>query len=401
MDHLVSIFLVLAAGLPVVFLLAKSRWLLWPVLLAFLSRIATAILHRYIVPLPQGSADALAFDRVAVDWATQYGCTGFFEHYNSSASYVYSSIIATIYACVDYVPFSVQVINVLMGIYGVIFLALATKEVWGEHYAKRVGVILALFPFLVIFSSVGLRETFIFLGFSSGIYFLVLFHGDRGGRFLALSILMFQFSALFHGAMALATSALFLGLSLKPLLRPNKTKQQFGFALIAFLTMMALVVLGAIYAYTNLSLHKLGSLEQLDVDQIADIAASRSRGSAAYLSGFQINSFTDFVIQSPIRLLYFLFSPFPWNISHPLHVMGFFDGVFYIFIFYWCFKYRRKVFEHPATLQVLIIVLVLAFAFSFGTSNFGTATRHRAKFALAVLVIVAPCFYSSFRKRAN
>ncbi|OJS99857.1 hypothetical protein [Marinobacter nauticus] len=401
MDHLVSIFLILAAGLPIAFLSAINRWIFLPVLLAFSSRVATAILHRYVVPLPQGSADALAFDRVAISWASQYGCTGFFEHYNPSASYVYSSVIATIYACVDYVPFSVQIINVLMGVYGIIFLVFATKEVWGERYARRVGVILALFPFLIIFSSVGLRETFIFLGFSLGIYFLVLFHNSRGIIFFILSVIMFQFSALFHGAMALAIGALFLGLSWKPLMKPNKTKQQFGLALIAFLTMMALMVFGAIYAYANLSLHKLGSLEQLDVDQIANIAASRSQGSAAYLSGFQINSFTDFVIQSPIRLVYFLFSPFPWNISHPLHLMGLFDGLFYMFVFYLCFKYRKRVFEHPATLQILIIVLVLAFAFSFGTSNFGTATRHRAKFALAMLVIVAPCFYSSFRKRSN
>lgn len=401
MDYLVSLLLILIASLPVIFLVVKRNWLLWPVVLAFSSRIGTAFLHRYIFPLPQGSADAITFDRVAVNWANQYGCMGFFEHYNPSASYVYSSIIATLYSCVGYVPFTVQVINVLMGVYGIIFLVLATKEVWGGQYAKRIGLVLALFPFLIIFSSVGLRETFIFFGFSLGIYFLVLFHSSKGNVFLILSIFMFQFSALFHGAMALAVGALFLGLTVKPLIKSNKTKQQLGIALLAFMAMIVLFVSGMIYSYNNLSLHKLGSIEQLDIGQIADIAESRSKGSAAYLSGFQINSLADFVIQSPIRLFYFLFSPFPWDISHPLHLIGFFDGVFYIFIFYWCFKYRRKIFEHPATLQVLIIVLVLAFVFSFGTSNFGTATRHRAKFALAMLVIVAPCFYSSFRKRTN
>lgn len=401
MDHLFSLFLVSAGGIALVLVIIKFRWLFWPILLALFFRIGTALIHRYVFPLPQGSADALVFDRVALNWADKYGCLGFFEHYDPSASYVYSSVVATIYACVDYVPFSIQIINALFGVYGIIFLALASKEIWGAYYARRVALVLAIFPFLIIFSSVGLREAFIFFGFSGGVYYLTLFHSSKGRVYIIFSIIMFQFAALFHGAMALAIGAVVLGLTVKPMAQPHQTRQQFGIAFASFLVMLVIIVVGSFYSYSQLSIHKLGELEELSIGQIADIAASRSRGDAAYLSGLSINSFMDFVLQSPLRVFYFLFSPFPWNLSNPLHLIGFFDGVFYLTIFYWCFKYRNVVFRHPAAMQILILVLVLAFAFSFGTSNFGTATRHRAKFVLAILVVAAPCLFSDFRKSSR
>ncbi|MFV8570537.1 hypothetical protein ACNQ6O_04910 [Marinobacter sp. SBS5] len=398
MDLFIAFFLVLFAFFAVSPVLLGSRWAVLPIAFAFGARISAAIFHRYVQPLPEGSSDALVFDRVAVAWATEYGCSGFFDHFNPSASYVYSSLMAVAYSCIDYVPFSVQVLNVLVGVFGVIFLMSATKTVWGIKYAKRVGYVLAFFPFLVMLSAVGLRESFIFSLFSLGIFSFVKYSYGKGNSWLILCLVSFGLSSLFHGAMALAIGGVFMGIMLKPMLAPIQTKQQFGFNIVLFLVMLAIFCLGMVYVYSQVSLHKLGSLDELDVDQISAVVSSRTKGNAAYLTGLEMNGLFDFLWQIPIRMFYFLFSPFPWNISSPAHVLGMLDGVFYIVISAMCFKYRKEIFNNPVLLQVLLILLLMSLAFSFGTSNFGTAIRHRAKFYLCMLIIVAPCFFGGWRR---
>src|SRR5690554_1236557 len=400
MDHFIAIFLILCSVAAFSVLVAGNRWLLMPAALSFGARFFAAVFHRYIYPLPEGSSDALVFDRVALGWAREYGCYGFFEHFNPSASYVYSSLMALAYSCIDYIPFSVQVLNVLLGVFGIIFLMFATKVVWGVREARRVGYILALFPFLVMLSAVGLRESFIFSFFSLGILSFVMYSYGRGIGWLALSVFAFLFSSLFHGAMALAIGGVFMGMLMKPLLVPAKTTQQFGFHLVLFLLMFVIFCLAMAYIYFQVSLHKIGSLEELDVDQISSIVSSRTRGSAAYLTSLQISGVFDFVWQIPLRMFYFLFSPFPWNISSPAHILGLLDGVFYIVMSFMCFKYRKVIFQNPVLFQVLVILILMSLAFSFGTSNFGTAIRHRAKFYLVILVIMVSCLFFGWR-RAN
>ena len=48
-----------------------------------------------------------------------------------------------------------------------------------------------------------------------------------------------------------------------------------------------------------------------------------ARGDASYPEWINIKSNIEFFYKTPIRILYFLFSPFPWDVSKLIHLIGY------------------------------------------------------------------------------
>lgn len=94
--------------------------------------------------------------------------------------------------------------------------------------------------------------------------------------------------------------------------------------------------------------------------------------------------------QVPARLLYFLFSPFPWDIRLPAHIIGYVDGAIYLALVALILANVGKIWRNPAARMVLLVFLVLLVSLALGTANFGTAIRHRAKLVLLLVVLAAP-----------
>ena len=40
----------------------------------------------------------------------------------------------------------------------------------------------------------------------------------------------------------------------------------------------------------------------------------------------------EIIYLTPIRIFYFLYAPFPWDIKRPGHLMGLFDVIFYLYL---------------------------------------------------------------------
>lgn len=391
MEVYIAIFMFMVLFAPLAIFTLNRRWLLKLLLLATFFRVSIAVIHRYVFQLPQGTSDALAFNRTAVEWANQYGCAGFFDHFNPSASYVYSSVLAVFYSCIDQSVLGAHVINVVLSVYGIAFLALSCAKIWGEQEAKRVTLILAFFPFLAIYSSMLLREAFIFCFFSFAIYAATMFNEGRGRiHWLIASLLGFYLASIFHGAMILGAAGLLASIALKPAFKKSHSVRALAGKLLACMTLALIAVAVATYLISELSIQKIGSLSELELEDLNLAAGNRAVGNAAYLSGLSLSNPLDLIWQAPLRVVYLLFSPFPWHIRSPGHVLGLIDGIFYMMLVYLCIKHRRTILANHTLVTLLLIMGVLALAFAFGTSNFGTANRHRAKFFLVMLVVVAP-----------
>lgn len=94
------------------------------------------------------------------------------------------------------------------------------------------------------------------------------------------------------------------------------------------------------------------------------------------------------------RLLYFMFSPFPWQWRGISDIISFSLCSFvYLLIIVRAFKYIRytkKDDENRLLLIALLVVLLLSASFfSWGVSNTGTAIRHRDKFIAIIVTIFA------------
>ena len=377
-----GILMILVLGL-------RKRWLLAPLIVAFSARLFTSLIHRYLFPLPQGGADALVFDRTAYEWSAG-GCFASLEYFDPAGSYVYSALLGVFYGCVGYSPIAAQVINAALGTIAVAMLSLATARIWGQRPAVRAGYFLAIFPALIIYSSVTLRESSILLAFSIMVYCIARFSERRELKWILAAMAAIGIATLFHGGMAMAAVGLFVGLLFMPSVgSTSRPRAALGVLLVRSALAIAVVAGAAIYI-DSIYLPKIGNVGELDTELISSVVESRAQGDAAYLTGLRVASPIDVIWQAPIRLFYLLFAPFPWNVTSSAHLLGMFDGLLYAFLSLRVWQNRATILAHPGMRVVLFVVIALAIVYAFGTSNFGTAMRHRAKFAVAAAVLVAP-----------
>lgn len=59
----------------------------------------------------------------------------------------------------------------------------------------------------------------------------------------------------------------------------------------------------------------IGPFRSFSPDVISKFAHERARGSAAYLVELHYETWLDIVLYAPVKLLYYLYTPFPWQIS--------------------------------------------------------------------------------------
>ncbi|SDB62212.1 hypothetical protein SAMN05660653_03265 [Desulfonatronum thiosulfatophilum] len=83
-------------------------------------------------------------------------------------------------------------------------------------------------------------------------------------------------------------------------------------------------------------------------------------------------------LESPSSCWVYFFSPFPWDISDPRHLIGLADGLLYMALAALLWRNRKIIWADPVARTVLVLLsLVLVYGVAVG--NFGTGLRHRSK----------------------
>jgi hypothetical protein len=163
------------------------------------------------------------------------------------------------------------------------------------------------------------------------------------------------------------------------------------------------IIFSLFYISNNIHIPKLGTFEEaIDTSRLIDELAFRMKGDASYPEWTKINEPIEFFYKGFIRILYLLYSPFPWNVEKTNHLIGMTDGFLYLTISYFIFRNRKDILNDPALLSIFLILLCYLFIFGIGTSNFGAGSRHRSKFVIEMIILAGPLipgFYFSSKKR--
>lgn len=121
------------------------------------------------------------------------------------------------------------------------------------------------------------------------------------------------------------------------------------------------------------------------VENIEDITShNRSKGGASYyVPGTGVTSFGGMLLYSPIRAVFFLLSPLPWNWRGISDIIAFIacssPQLIIAFLTIKNFKFIRK--EDKALFIVLLVSAIsVSFIFGWTAGNAGTDIRHRDKF---------------------
>ncbi len=132
-------------------------------------------------------------------------------------------------------------------------------------------------------------------------------------------------------------------------------------------------------------------------------------GSTYIIPGDNSQSIFEIVLYTPLRALYFLFSPMPWYWRGAMDIIAFtVCSVPQIFIIYMSLKkvffvqqVKRDTNKKARCLLVVLTISALAIAvvFGWGCRNAGTAIRHRDKFLSLYTLLLAFLFNDKTKSR--
>ena len=129
------------------------------------------------------------------------------------------------------------------------------------------------------------------------------------------------------------------------------------------------------------------------VDDITEIANTLDYGGSSYARYVgNSSSVRNMVIFTIPRIVYFLFSPFPWQWRSLSDIIAFcFSSMFYFAAVRSTvgnLKYMSKKNENK-TIAIIIISICIVLVFAWGVSNTGTAARHRDKLVMLFATLYA------------
>lgn len=247
-------------------------------------------------------------------------------------------------------------------------------------------LLLSFFPHSLIFSSILMRESFISITVVLSLYFFVRWFKKKEQSSAVLSVVFIILGASFHTAViGILMGYLFGFIFYKHASRRFKfsVESLVPFSIFAVVTTYILVFPDVVSG-----LPIFNKVDQVFNDDggLYETVTSAT-GNTAYLQSLTVNNLFQLLLYSPIKIIYFIASPMPWNIGNLNEFIGFMlDGVFYLFALAIFIKNFNIIRERPLLAILLISILAAWFIFGLAINNAGTALRHRFKFFYIIIV---------------
>lgn len=365
-----------------VILYLSDRKIRYIIILGYLLRVFILFWDLYarnFFSLPNSGADTEMFYRTSLLISDNLAMIG------STRGGMYSNILGVLFSLIGPQRAFGQYLNVLLGISTVfvIYKTLENLEI-NSKVIQIVILIASFFPNSILFSGIFLREIFPTFFVSVSLYFFIKWFKGTRTRNILLAFLFLGLASTFHsGVIGISLGYIFAYLFYK------KESNNFKFSantILAFILIFGIFVL----SFTVLNDFLFGKFTDVEnIDDIFRTATPSGAGGSAYLKGLEINNLGQFILFIPIKSLYFLFSPFPWDWRGVFDIFTFlFDSMLYMITIYNVVKHIKLLRKRPLTISLVLMLLGAVLIFATGVSNTGTAMRHRQKLLPVFLMLL-------------
>ena len=317
--------------------------------------------------LPQSGADSSVFYRTSTELAL-YGKTDRSSGFITFMYKIFSFIgVSRLYG---------QFLLMLLSIAAIIIFILTLDGLKINEKSKTNSAwIICLLPNFALLSSLFLRESIVVFLITFSIYYMNAWM-DGGSALLFIGAITFSaIACYFHsGCIGITIGCIVC------LLLYDKKEKKIHPTITGFLLAFA-IAFGISYFFLNYGESLMGKF--IGVESIADIANTNQAGGSSYARyvGNSDNP-VNMVLYTAPRIIYFLFSPFPWQWRGIGDIIAFFfSGLFYFItiINTILYLYGGKKTNREKIICFLMIAFFCTFIFAWGVSNTGTASRHRDK----------------------
>lgn len=342
-----------------------SKFLIIGFLLRLLLLFVDVLAYPHFI-LPNGHADEDIFYYNAVNYAD----------YGFANRGMFPVLMGRLFRIIGYNRLFGQYVCVLFSVMALILLV-SSMELLDETLHAKLSVfrIVCVLPNFAILSSLFVRESIITMFLTASFYYFVKWTKEKRENYFLFAIaLVFPAAALHSG-----TIAAIVGYLIARMFYDNKKETiSISFTNILFTLIITFI---AVYVVNNSNGQFTGKFGT--VDSLEDIANTNTAGASTYAQyvGNSDNPI-NFILFTPLRLFFFLFSPVPWMWRGIADIIAFlFSSMYYATVLWSVLRYLR-VGEHknkPLVVTLFVVALAVIFVFAWGTSNAGTATRHRDK----------------------
>lgn len=293
----------------------------------------------------------------------------------------------------------IQLTNTLLG-FSTILLLIKIMEVLcvNDQTKDRVVELASLLPNTMITNAILLRETLIaFLVTFSIFAFVKWICRGNTVNLLASFVLVLVASAVHSGAIAVGLGEAVMMVFYDR--RSNRLQVNNRSSIV-----LGLLIMVSFLLYRQLGSVFLGKFSRVEsIDSIINTANIYNRGGASYDAGFHINnSILNLIINTPIRMFYFVASPLPWDWRGISDIIAFcFSSSVFLYGIYHAHKEWKYSKTNGTQINIaffVILALCGAMIFAWGVSNAGTAVRHREKFISVFLLLIAVCSDSKWKR---
>jgi hypothetical protein len=353
----------------------------------FLVRSILAYTNCQVMPLPGAGTDSVFFEELAWYYAENGFATAWSEF--SIGSRFYPWLIGLIYCGVGRNALLIHLVNALLGTLIAWNVHRTALMLWGSHkVAIRSAWIITLLPSMCIFSSIILREAAIGYLVSLGAMYFVKWRNTQDTGHISRCFICFLGSFCFHTGMIaglIVLTSIIAWTGFRPLFCRH------GFTVLkTTATACGIAVAVGVIWTMGIGLEKLGSRDVAIQERVWAHQEGAARSRAAYLEEAPISSPTSLILQLPVRVIYFLFTPFPWMVRTISDVIGFFDACIFFALCVGIWRSRAHLMVRPGAIGILLVLAGLLAIFSIGTSNYGTSIRHKTKLSPLFVCLIAP-----------
>jgi hypothetical protein len=365
--------------------------------IALIIRLFAALFNEFILKLPDATTDAIKFENKTWFYA-QMPVFEFISSFNSdSKAYTFTWFLSVFYRILGRSPLLLESINIVTSLFCII-LVYKISILISDNINKSLqsALLFAIFPSIILYNVVILREVYIVFFLLNGSYFILKWINSKHLKFAIYALLNFIPLYFLHGGLMVGV-LVFLTLLLLKSLKDTINCFMNDRILIPQVVLISSFFFGLFFFFGNLSnlhLPYLGNITNIfTLSRIVFQAEVTNIGGSVYPVWLIPNSISSFFLLIFPRLIYFLFSPFIWDIKAINHLLGLVDGIMILFLFYFIIKgLLLKKLNNFASI-LLIILIPLLITYSWGVGNFGTALRHRVKFIpvfIAISTIYVP-----------
>lgn len=360
-------------------------------LAAFLLRAICIILDNHnVIILPDSTADASTFERKAREFSDNYGLSIVFDIFQRD-SLLMVRIISIFYTLFGESKMMAQSISVALGTTSVYLVYYLSSIIWDERSANKAAWVSALFPSLILYSSITLREGYIVFFLLIALIGVAKFFINQKITSLLQALVGFSALILFHGAASIGVFVFLTYVFLKLIREQFNKLQNFRINLFSIFFIILLLIPTILFLNNKLSIPYIPNLYDLDAILFAaNVGMKYLEAGSEYPSFLLINNIYELIPKTIMKAIYFLYSPFIWDIKKTYHIIGFLDAIPYFILSFYLIKNINAIWENPITRVFLLMFILYVMIHGLGVGNFGTAIRHKSKFVVILIILVAP-----------